>query len=195
MVSTIEASGLELVKKYLDEGIRARASVDPRIVVEVASAVAQCFKQGNKLLVFGNGGSAADAQHIAAEFVGRFSRDRRALPVLALTTNTSSLTAISNDYSYESVFSRQIEAFGAKGDVAVGISTSGNSKNVLKGVLRASELGLLTVGLTGGSGGVLRAAVDKAIVVASDKTPIIQEVHIAVGHMVSLLVELELFGP
>lgn len=185
---------VEIVKRYIDEGVRARSLLDPHDVAEVARVVAHCFKNGKKLLLFGNGGSAADAQHIAAEFVGRFLKERRSLPALALTTNTSVLTAISNDYSYELVFARQVEAFGERGDVAFAISTSGNSRNVLEGVKAAKNLGIYTVGLTGGSGGKLKELVNKAVVVASDKTSIIQEVHIAVGHMVSLLVERELFG-
>ena len=163
-------------------------------IVEASIRLAECFRRGGKALLFGNGGSASDAQHIAAEWVGRYVGDRPALPALALTANTSELTAISNDYGFEELFVRGIAAHGHPGDVAVAISTSGDSPNVLLGVEAARERGLFTVGLSGRSGGKLAGAADLSIVVPSDETPRIQESHITVGHVICELVELELFG-
>jgi D-sedoheptulose 7-phosphate isomerase len=168
---------------------------------EIVSAIAQvskiliiAFRQGNKALLFGNGGSAADAQHIAAEFVGRFAFDRAALPGLALSANSSCVTAIGNDYGFDRVFSRQIEALGRPGDVAIGISTSGNSPNVLIGLSAAKKLGLHTVALAGSTGGKLKNdCVDYCIRVPSTETPRIQECHILIGHIISDLAEKELF--
>ena len=146
------------------------------------------------MLLFGNGGSAADAQHIAAEFVGRYYLDRPALPAQALTVNTSSLTAIANDYDYDQIFSRQIEAFGQAGDVAIGISTSGNSRNIVEALRVAKRKDMVTVGMTGESGGQLKVEVDYCICVPSRDTPRIQEAHILVGHILSELVEQAIFG-
>ena len=154
-----------------------------------ARAIASCFRRGGKVLLFGNGGSAADAQHIAAELVGRFSTDRRALPAIALTTDTSTLTAVANDLGFEQVFARQIEALGQRGDVAFAISTSGGSPNVLAGVGAARERGLRVVALTGGDGGALAATADVAIVVPSTSTPRIQEGHLALEHAICEAVE------
>lgn len=187
---------------------RVSRSIEASIVVkqrllssrEVVSAVAKvsemlvdAFGQGNKVLLFGNGGSAADAQHIAAEFVGRFSFDRPALPALALSVNSSSVTAIGNDYGFDRVFSRQLEALARAGDVAIGISTSGKSANVLHAMAVARKLRLHTIALTGSSGGMLRNAVDYCICVPSDETPRIQECHILIGHTISELVEQAIF--
>jgi len=183
---SIEAS--IAVKKHLlgsDETIAAIAKVS-KILVEA-------LDQGNKLLLFGNGGSAADAQHIAAEFVGRFGFDRPALPALALSVNTSCVTAIGNDYGFDLVFSRQIEALGRSGDVAVGISTSGNSANVLKAMAVAKKIGLHTVAFAGCTGGKLKNAVDYCICAPSNETPRIQECHILIGHVISELVEQAIF--
>lgn len=144
-------------------------------------------------MLFGNGGSAADAQHIACEFVGKFNKERRGLPAISLTTNTSCLTAIANDYSYDLAFSRQIEAFVNRGDIVIGISTSSMSKSVVNGVIRARELGAITVGLTGKDGGELAKHVDVCIRVPSSDTPRIQEAHITIGHIISQLVEEALF--
>lgn len=155
----------------------------------VSEILIQAVENGNKLLLFGNGGSAADAQHIAAEFVGRFAFDRPALPALALSVNTSCVTAIGNDYGFDLVFSRQIEALGRAGDVAIGISTSGNSTNVLRGLSAARKLGLRTVALTGCTGGKLKLAVDHCICAPSNATPRIQECHILIGHIMAELVE------
>ena len=162
-------------------------------IAKVAALLVDALKQGNKILLFGNGGSAADAQHMAAEFVGRFGFDRPALPALALSVNTSCVTAIGNDYGFDRVFSRQIEAFARAGDVAIGISTSGNSENVLHAVLLAKKMGLHTVALTGCDGGKLRNNVDFCICVPSKETPRIQECHILIAHIISELVEQEVF--
>ena len=149
--------------------------------------------KGNKVLLFGNGGSAADAQHIAAEFVGRFAFDRPALPALALSVNSSCVTAIGNDYGFDLVFSRQIEALARPGDMAIGISTSGNSSNVLHGFSVARGKGLCTVALTGCTGGKLKNTADHCICAPSNETPRIQECHILIGHIISELVEETIF--
>ncbi len=180
---------IDEIDAYLKEGARARLNIDKKQVYELGRKIYESMHDGGKLLIVGNGGSAADAQHIAAEFVGRFFKERRALPAIALNTNTSSLTAIANDYSYEDVFSRQVEAFARPGDVVIGISTSGNSKNVIKAIQKADSLGCFTVGLTGKSGGKLKDMAKMVIRVDSDSTPIIQEMHIAIGHIVSNIVE------
>ncbi len=159
-----------------------------------ARAVASCFRRGGKVLVFGNGGSAADAQHLAAELVGRFSTDRRALPAIALTTDTSTLTAVSNDLGFEQVFARQIEAVGRRGDLVLAISTSGASPNVLAAVKEARERGLTIVVLTGQDGGSLADSADVAVVVPSTSTPRIQECHLAIEHVICETVEQLLFS-
>src|SRR5271157_3861285 len=163
------------------------------IVAKVSELLIDAFRRGNKVILFGNGGSAADAQHVAAEFVGRFAFDRPALPALALSVNSSCVTAIGNDYGFEVVFSRQIEALGRSGDVAIGISTSGNSPNVLRALSASKKIGLHTVALTGCSGGKLKNAVDHCICAPSNETPRIQECHILIGHAISELVEQTIF--
>ncbi|MGC8548043.1 MAG: D-sedoheptulose 7-phosphate isomerase [Candidatus Micrarchaeia archaeon] len=177
------------IDAYLKEGSRVRLAIDKNQVYDIGLKIYESIKKGGKILIMGNGGSAADAQHIAAEFVGKFLKERRALPAMALHTNTSVLTAIANDYSYDDVFARQIEAFAKPGDVVIGISTSGNSRNVLKAIDKANSLGCLTVGLTGRSGGKLKDAAKAVIRVDSDSTPIIQEMHITIGHILSNIVE------
>ncbi len=178
---------------------KQRLLEDAELIATVSQAtemLVSAFERGKKVLLFGNGGSAADAQHIAAEFVGRFAFDRPALPVLALSVNTSCLTAIGNDYGFERVFARQIEALGNPGDVAIGISTSGNSPNVLVALSVAKRLDLYTIGLTGCPGGRLAQAespVDCCISVPSNDTPRIQECHILIGHIISELVEHTIF--
>jgi len=162
-------------------------------VSRVAEILIDAFGTGNKVILFGNGGSAADAQHIAAEFVGRFAFDRPALPALALSVNTSCVTAIGNDYGFDVVFSRQIEALARSGDVAIGISTSGKSPNVVKGLLTAKKMGLHTIGLTGANGGPMADQADQSICVPSEETPRIQECHILIGHIISELVEQVIF--
>jgi D-sedoheptulose 7-phosphate isomerase len=162
-------------------------------VNRVTEILIDAFKAGNKVLLFGNGGSAADAQHIAAEFVGRFAFDRPALPALALSVNTSCVTAIGNDYGFDQVFSRQIEALARSGDVVIGISTSGQSRNVIAAMSIAKKMGLHTVGLTGSAQQGLVDAVDHCICVPSTETPRIQECHILIGHIISELVEQTIF--
>ena len=162
-------------------------------VAKTSEILIDALQKGNKVLLFGNGGSAADAQHIAAELVGRFAFDRPALPALALSVNTSCVTAIGNDYGFEQVFSRQIEALARPGDVAIGISTSGNSANVLHALTTAKKIGLHTVALTGRTGGRLRSIVHHCICTPSTEAPRIQECHILIGHIISELVEREIF--
>jgi len=156
---------------------------------EAASACLRALKRGAKLVFFGNGGSAADAQHLAAELTGRYLLERRPLPAIALTTNTSCLTAIGNDYSYDQVFARQIEALGNKADIAIGISTSGHSKNVIQALRKAKEKGLTTVGLTASTGGELRHVADYCLRIPSEETPRIQEAHILLGHILCEIIE------
>jgi D-sedoheptulose 7-phosphate isomerase len=162
------------------------------IVLQVGHVLSACLRAGGKILVFGNGGSAADAQHLAAELVGRYLVDRRALPAIALVTDPSIITAVGNDLGYEAIFRRQVEAHGRPGDVAIGISTSGRSRNVLAALEWARANGLVTVGLTGGGGGALAGLVDHLIDVPSSETPRIQEVHGLVVHLLCQIVEEEL---
>lgn len=175
------------------ELLRADASLISTLS-SLAESLIRAFRDGNKVLLFGNGGSANDAQHIATELVGRFAFDRPPLPALSLAESLSSVTAIANDHGFEQVFSRQIEALARPGDIAIAISTSGNSPNVLHGVAAANKIGLLTAGLTGRSGGKLRSIVKQCICVPSDDTPRIQECHTLIGHILSQLVEQEMFG-
>lgn len=163
------------------------------LLIKIAEQITQAFRKGNKVILFGNGGSAADAQHIASELAGKFYLDRDPLPAIALTANTSSLTAIANDYSFETVFSRQVRGLAKKGDIVIGISTSGNSPNVLRGVEEAKRLGASTVAFTG-QGGKLKKLADYALLIPSTDTPRIQEAHITAGHIVCYLVEESLFG-
>ncbi len=163
-------------------------------IVQVAQVIAQAFREGHKALLFGNGGSSTDASHIAAEFVGRYKRERRPLPAIALGTDMAAITCIANDYDFAEVFARQIKAHGQKGDVAIAISTSGNSPNVLKGLEAARELGLTTVGWTGGNGGKLAGLVEYPFVVPSTVTARIQESHITLGHVLCELIEESLFA-
>ena len=172
------------LEKYIAEGVESRKSIDSKEIMEVSRILFERMKRGGKLITFGNGGSAADAQHFAAELSGKFIRERRSFPAIALTTNTSSLTAIGNDYDYSQVFSRQIEGLCTKDDFVVGISTSGNSNNVIEGMKKAREIGAFTLGMTGKDGGKLKGVVDHCIKVDSTFTPIIQEVHIAIIHMI-----------
>lgn len=173
---------------------KSTAAAKLEALEKIAREILKTFKAGHKILLCGNGGSAADSQHIAAEFIARFNRERQSLPAVALTTDTSILTAISNDYAYEQVFSRQVEGLGRKGDILIAISTSGNSKNVLEAVKKAKEQGLLTVGFTGAAGGKLKDAVDICFEAESTLTPHIQEVHITALHALSEAVESVLFG-
>jgi D-sedoheptulose 7-phosphate isomerase len=165
-----------------------------RAIAQVAEAWLAGLHAGKKVIFFGNGGSAADAQHLECELAGRFYLDRRPLPAVALTVNSSSLTAIGNDYGFDQVFARQLEGIAQPGDVAVGISTSGNSPNVVRALQKARELGLVTVGFTGRGGGRMRELCDVWLPVDSEETPRIQEGHILVGHIACEMVEKELFG-
>jgi len=161
-------------------------------VVDAAVLITQCLRSGGKVLFFGNGGSAADAQHLAAEFVGRFQIERRPLPAIALTTDASILTAVGNDYGFEQIFTRQVQALGRPGDVAIGISTSGNSANVISAIKQAAQQDLKTIGLTGKDGGFLAKAVDVSIIIASTNVARVQECHITIGHILCELVENDL---
>lgn len=163
-------------------------------ILQIGELLIDIYKKGNKLLIAGNGGSAADAQHIAGELVSKFYFDRPALPAIALTTDTSIITAIGNDYGYEKLFSRQIEANGVQGDAFLGISTSGNSKNIIEGIQTAKKKGLITFGLTGESGGEMKALCDYCICVPSSETPRIQEAHILVGHILCSMIEKMMFS-
>src|SRR5208337_4981206 len=181
------------VRQSIEASIAAKEQLlaNAKLVATMSSVteiMIDAFRAGNKVLLFGNGGSAADAQHIAAEFVGRFAFDRPALPALALSVNTSCVTAIGNDYGFDLVFSRQIEALARPGDVAVGISTSGQSPNVIRAMSTAKKMELHTVGLTGASEKGLKDAVEYCICVPSTETPRIQECHILIGHIISELV-------
>lgn len=167
---------------------KVRQSLVP-VIDRVAQLLIEVLDAGHKILLFGNGGSAADSQHIAAELVGKLMVKRRALPAIALTTDSSNLTALANDFGYDTVFQRQIEALGAPGDVAIGISTSGNSPNVLAAIKAARQKGLKTVALTGRDGGPLASLVDYSITIPSDSTQRIQESHITIGHILCELIE------
>jgi D-sedoheptulose 7-phosphate isomerase len=187
---------IAVVRDRLEDSARVtRESIAAagRSIGAAAGLLIEGLRSGNRVLAFGNGGSAADAQHFASELAGRFVFTRPALPAMALATNGSDLTAIGNDYGFEQVFSRLIEAHGRAGDVAVAISTSGESPNVIAAVAEARERGLSTIGLSGNGGGKLAAAVDVAVVVPSDVTPRIQETHIAICHVFCELVEAALF--
>jgi D-sedoheptulose 7-phosphate isomerase len=174
---------------HLKEALKAKSQT----ILDIAKELTKAYRRGNKALLFGNGGSAADAQHIACELSGQYYLDREPLPAIALTTNTSTLTAISNDYDYEQVFARQVKALVKKGDVVIGISTSGNSPNVLQGIREAKRLGAITVAFTG-RGGKLKELTDYVLSIPSSDTPRVQEAHITAGHIICYLVEQALFG-
>ena len=158
-------------------------------IVEISEMAIEALKKGGKLIFFGNGGSAADSQHLAAELVGRFKKERAGIPAIALTTNTSIITALANDYSYDIVFARQIEALGQKNDLAIGISTSGKAKNVNQGIKQAKKMGIKTIALSGCDGGELAKSADVALLVNSTVTARIQEAHITIGHIICELIE------
>ena len=180
MIKTMIEQEFQAHKKTIEAVIE---SLIPN--VEEASRIAiETLKNGNKILLCGNGGSAADAQHIAAELTGRYKTERRGLPGIALTTDTSALTAIANDYGYDRVFDRQVEALANKGDLLIAISTSGNSPNILSAIKTAKEMGCYTIGLSGRDGGAMNDVCDLNIVIPSDDTPRIQEMHILVGHTI-----------
>jgi D-sedoheptulose 7-phosphate isomerase len=171
-----------------EAAVNSLRTLEP-MIAKAASALAGCLAAGGQVLFCGNGGSAADAQHLSAEFVGRLLRERRAFPAIALHANSSALTALGNDYGFDAVFARQVEAFGRGGDTLVAISTSGNSPNVLRAVETARRLGLTALGLSGGSGGALAQACHLCITVPSESTPRVQEAHILIGHILCSLVE------
>jgi D-sedoheptulose 7-phosphate isomerase len=186
----------EMVREVAQESLRVKERFfreNEDAIVEIALLVGKAFRRGNKILIFGNGGSAADAQHIAAEFVNRFLVDRAPLPAIALTTDTSVLTSIGNDADFSRIFSRQIEALGNKGDIAWGITTSGKSPNVIEGFRKAKERGMTTIAFTGKDGGEVLHMADHGLNCASTSTPRIQEAHITAGHIICELVERELF--
>jgi len=189
-------SSLSLIESLAAESARVKSAFfhgNAEKILQAADAVCTAFRQGHKLLLFGNGGSAADAQHIAAEFVGRFIPDRTPLPAISLATDTSALTALGNDYGYNTVFSRQVEALGVAGDVAIGISTSGNSPNVIEALHAARTKGMSTIGFTGASGGKMSGHADILFCVPSTVTPRIQETHLTLAHILCELVDRELF--
>jgi D-sedoheptulose 7-phosphate isomerase len=195
--SDIPPVRLARVRASFEESARVKLetlAVSGVRIAEAADLLVEAFRRGGKVLAFGNGGSAADAQHLAAELAGRFERERPGLPALALTANSSDVTAIGNDYGFEQIFARLVQAHGRPGDVAVAISTSGNSANVNTAVQEARERGLRSVGLVGKGGGGLAGLVDVAIVVSSDSTPRVQECHVAVIHALCELVDAALFS-
>lgn len=182
--------------EILEESISVKQDIVAHqidIIVKIVNTIADVLSRGGKLLAFGNGGSAADAQHIAGELVGRFELERSALPAIALTTDSSVITSISNDYSFSEIFSRQIEALGTQRDIALGISTSGNSENVLAGIRKAKNMKLITIGFSGGEGGTLAKISDLCFIAPSSTTPRIQEAHITVIHIICKLVEEKLY--
>lgn len=193
------SSGQSLVRARIEESIAAKRALLAGDLAARTAALAEmlvgCITGGGKVLLFGNGGSAADATHLAAELVGRFRRDRAPLPALSLTDNASSVSAIGNDYDYAEVFARQVRAFGQPGDVALGLSTSGGSANVVQGLQAAREIGLGTAALTGADGGAATRAADLSLRVPATETARVQECHMLVGHIVCELVEQAIFPP
>jgi D-sedoheptulose 7-phosphate isomerase len=185
----------ERIKDILLESIQVKEEIlrnQIDSILQIAVLMIDCLKKDGKVIVFGNGGSASDSQHIAAELVGRFKKDRSALAGIALTTNTSIITSLANDYGYDVVFSRQVEALGKKNDVVLGISTSGKAKNVALGIKQAKKMGIKTVALSGGDGGDIVKLADVALVVPSKVTARIQEAHITIAHIICEMIEQEL---
>ena len=184
-----------IIKAKIEESIEVGEDLhksQAENIEKAARVIISALRLGGKLLIFGNGGSAADSQHIAAELVGRFKKERRALAAIALTTDTSILTALGNDYGYDTIFARQVEALGREGDVAMGLSTSGNSKNVIEALKKARSAGVKTIGLTGTGGGAMKDLCDVLIAVDSKNTPRIQEAHTLISHILCELIEGEL---
>jgi D-sedoheptulose 7-phosphate isomerase len=193
----VERDDTSVVRGALDESIAVKERCKQELVeviTRVAAVIGERLRADGKVVLFGNGGSAADAQHLAAEFVGRFRRHRRPLAALALTTDTSCLTAISNDFGFDEVFARQVHALVGPGDVVIGLSTSGTSNNVVRGLEVARSKGATVIALTGQGGGRLRSVADTTIMVPSDSAPRVQEAHITIGHILCDLVERELRG-
>ena len=186
---------MERVKQFLKTSGDLKYQVAETLSEEIlcaAYSIRDCISTGGKLILMGNGGSAADSQHIAAELIGRFKKERKAIPALALTVDSSSLTALGNDYGFESIFSRQVEALANPNDAVVGISTSGNSKNIIRALSLAREIGAKTIGLMGNDGGEMKNCVDIGIIVPSNDTARIQEVHITIGHIICEIIEQDL---
>ncbi|MBM3229298.1 D-sedoheptulose 7-phosphate isomerase [Candidatus Parvarchaeota archaeon] len=186
----------EKIKATFEENVEVHkkaAQLAPKLAA-ISKALVKAYRGGNKMLIFGNGGSAADAQHIAAELVGKYMLERPSMPALALNVNASAMTATANDYSYDNVFERQVEGLAVKGDVVVGISTSGNAQSVIRGLGAGRKKGCTTVLLTGATGGRAHGIADFELNVPSNKTPRIQEVHILCGHIICEIIEQEMFG-
>lgn len=189
----------EFIKKQIIDSIEPKKIIlenDDYLnkIENISNILIEAFRKGNKVMICGNGGSAADSQHIVGEFVSKFRIDRASLPAIALNTNTSIMTSIGNDYEYNFMFERQVEGLGKEGDVLIGISTSGNSENITRAFIKAKNMGITTVGFLGRNGGKNKAYSDVAIVVPSNDTPRIQESHIMIGHIVCDIVEMTLFG-
>jgi D-sedoheptulose 7-phosphate isomerase len=192
-------TSVQLVRDRIERNIEVKQKLLSDVtlhrgILDAAQQIGKALRAQGKVFFFGNGGSAADAQHLAAEFVGRYLKERPALPALALNANTSSLTAIGNDYGFEHVFARQLQALGCSGDVAVGITTSGNSPNVIEALKIAKSKSIFSIAMTGDSGGIASTLADIAICIPSDQTPRIQECHILVGHIICEIVEQELYS-
>ena len=186
---------MERVKKFLKDSGDLKHQVADTLAGEILKAahtIRDCLSNGGKLLLMGNGGSAGDSQHIAAELIGRFKKERKAIPAIALTVDTSSLTALGNDYGFETIFERQLEALAQKNDAVIGISTSGNSENVVRALKKANALGAETIGLVGNDGGKIKEVANLSIVIPSNDTARIQEVHITIGHIICELIEEDL---
>jgi len=191
----VEEKMRERIKDILLESIQVKEEIlrnQVDSILQIAVLMIDCLKKDGKVIVFGNGGSASDSQHIAAELVGRFKKDRSALAAIALTTNTSILTSLANDYGYDVVFARQVEALGKKNDVVLGISTSGKAKNVALGIKQAKKMGIRTVALSGGDGGDIIKLADVSLIVPSKVTARIQEAHITIAHIICEMIEQEL---
>ncbi|MFH1402717.1 MAG: D-sedoheptulose 7-phosphate isomerase [Candidatus Altiarchaeota archaeon] len=185
---------MDTILKGIEESINAKKTINAGDVESAAELIISVYKSGGKVLLCGNGGSAADCQHIAGEFVGRFKKERRALPAVSLSTDTSILTALANDYGVDVLFSRQVEALGSEGDVLMAFSTSGTSPNIIAAVEKARERGMKVIGFTGSKGGKLKALSDVCVMIDSSDTPRIQESHITAAHIICGLVEESIFG-
>lgn len=184
------------ITSIIEESVKVKEQVKEKLIdniMAVTEEILTCYNRGNKLLICGNGGSAADAQHFVGELMGKFKMERTPLPCIALTTNSSLITAWSNDFSFDTVFERQIEALGDKDDVLISITTSGNSENIIRGIQKAKELGMRTASLLGKDGGKTRSMSDIEVIVPSDNTPRIQEAHILIIHIICELVEEQIF--
>jgi len=196
MLSTTGQSPDKLIKSILNESAAIKMAMEQdeelaNMIATIAAAIVNAYENGHKMLLCGNGGSAADAQHIAAELVGRFNADREPLPAVSLAANNSTVTAVGNDFSFEDIFARQVRGLGQSGDVIFGLSTSGNSENVLRALQAGEEQGLVTVAFTGSGGGRLRSAADFCLQIPSENTARIQEAHITAAHIICELVEAE----